>query len=86
MEIIQHLTFVIGLIAAVTAGLTEVIKQATVIDDNKMPLVAIVVGLALGGLAIMITDFTVGELIWAGLIGGLASMGLFDVVKKVGED
>lgn len=85
MEIIEHLVVLIGLVAVVTSGLIEVLKQTSAVNESYIPLTAIFMGLAVGMMAALITDFTIGELLWAGLLGGLASMGLFDTFKSVKE-
>lgn len=69
-------------IVAVTNGIVQAIKQADVIPRRFLPIVAIVVGLLLGGTATFINASLV-ERLWAGMISGLAATGLFELGKNV---
>ncbi len=69
------------IIAPIATGLTQVVKKATNVSDRYIPFIAVILGMVLGGLA-MFLDLEIGIRIWAGLIGGLASVGLFEGIDK----
>ncbi|MEI3607703.1 holin [Pseudogracilibacillus sp. SE30717A] len=71
-------------IAAVTSGVVQAIKKTEKINKRYMPLVAILVGLILGALALFM-DIGLVERLWAGGISGLAATGLFELGKNTVE-
>jgi len=68
-------------IVAVTNGVVHAIKKTKLIKTRYLPIVAIFVGVGLGGSALFM-DLTITERLWAGGISGLASVGLFELGKK----
>lgn len=67
-------------ITPITTGVLQVVKKATALDNRFIPLLAIIIGLVLGGLATFIDgDFYMR--LWIGLISGLASVGLFEYIS-----
>lgn len=72
-------------IAPVTSGVVEAIKKATKINDNLLPIIAILIGAILGGGAYFL-DAEMGLRIWAGGISGLAATGLFELGKNVKDE
>lgn len=72
-------------IAAVTNGVVQAIKKTEKISKNYLPLVAILVGLILGALAVFV-EIGLVERLWAGGISGLAAVGLFELGKKTKSD
>lgn len=72
-------------IAPVTAGAVEVVKQATNINNRYLPAVATVVGIGLGAAAYFL-DADLGLRIWAGAISGLSAVGLFELGKQTNKE
>lgn len=72
-------------IAPVTLGVVEAFKRATNVNNNLLPIVAILLGMALGCAAYFL-DAEIGIRIWAGGISGLAATGLFEGVKNVKKE
>lgn len=72
-------------IVAVTSGIVQAIKNTEIINKNYMPLVAILVGLILGSVAVFM-DIGFIERLWAGGISGLAATGLFELGKNTVND
>ena len=68
-------------IAPVTAGVVEVVKQATQVNNRYLPAVATILGMGLGAAAYFL-DAELGLRVWAGGISGLASVGLFELGKN----
>ncbi len=69
-------------IAPVTGGLVQAVKNATQIKKRYFPLMAVGVGLVLGAAAYFL-DAELGIRLWAGGVSGLASVGLFELGKNV---
>lgn len=75
-----------AVIAVITTALTQVVKKASVIPKNIIPVVAIALGAAVGGVSVFIpeiaTELSIGARILAGLISGLMATGLWETFKK----
>lgn len=69
-------------IAPVTGGLVQAVKNATQVNKRYLPLMAVGVGLTLGAAAYFL-DAEIGIRLWAGGVSGLASVGLFELGKNV---
>lgn len=74
----EEILLMATLLAPVIVAIVEVIKLATGLKSKFKPLVAVVIGLVIGALATFI-DAEIGIRLWAGVIGGLASTGLFSL-------
>lgn len=72
-------------IVAVTLGVTEAIKKTQLVRRRYVPVVAIVLGVALGASATFLGADLVDRL-WAGGISGLAATGLFEGLKNAKGD
>lgn len=74
-------------IALVVAGVVEVFKRAFEVDKRYLPLLALVLGMAVGATAYFL-DAEIGIRMWAGGIAGLMSVGLFETGKNAikGDD
>lgn len=73
------------IIAPLTTALIEVVKKAIGIEQRYLPLLAVLLGLILGGLATFLDSELILRL-WAGAVSGLASVGLFELGKQVKGD
>lgn len=69
------------IIAPVTSGVVQVVKQATQVNNRYLPAVATILGMGLGAAAYFM-DAELGLRVWAGGISGLASVGLFELGKQ----
>ncbi|HEY4601275.1 MAG TPA: holin [Cerasibacillus sp.] len=70
-----------SVIAPVTSGVVQVVKQATQINNRYLPAVATVLGMGLGAAAYFL-DAELGLRVWAGGVSGLAAVGLFELGKQ----
>ncbi|WP_294742009.1 holin [uncultured Exiguobacterium sp.] len=70
------------LIAPVTLGVNEIIKQAFNVKKNFIPLLGVIVGLAIGFLAAPISDIDIYLRLWAGALSGLSASGLYELTSK----
>lgn len=68
-------------IAPVTSGVVQVVKQATQVNNRYLPAVATILGMGLGAAAYFM-DAELGLRVWAGGISGLAATGLFELGKQ----
>lgn len=71
-----------SVLVPVIAGLVEVVKKAVNMKVNFIPVVALLIGLLIGFLAVPISELNTVMRLWAGGLAGLASVGLFEVVKQ----
>lgn len=81
MEFPAELLLLVTLISPVIVGLSEVAKQTVRIPKNMIPLVAIFIGILVGIAAAPFTTVDIYIRIWAGVIAGLASVGLYESGK-----
>lgn len=81
MEFPAELLLLVTLISPVIIGLSEVAKQTVRIPKNMIPLVAIFIGILVGIAAAPFTTVDIYIRIWAGVIAGLASVGLYESGK-----
>lgn len=77
----EEILVMASIIAPITVGLVQAVKKSFKLD-RALPLIAIVIGMLLGGLATFFVDADVSARLWAGGISGLASVGLFEVGKN----
>lgn len=75
-----------GVISVLTFAVVQLVKTSTSIPNKLMPLVSLVIGLAVGAVALFIPEITgqlsVGGHLLAGAISGLSASGLYDLAAK----
>lgn len=74
-----------SILVPIVTGVTEAGKKTFNLPINWVPVVALALGLLLGLAAIPFTDLDAAMRLWAGGLAGLASVGLFEVVKQRDE-
>lgn len=74
--------FFATILVPIVTALVEVVKKATNIPVNFVSVLALIVGLIIGFAAEPFTDLDYVNRLWAGGLAGLASVGLFEVVKQ----
>lgn len=77
IEILALATIIVPL----TTAVVEAIKKTTGVNERFLPLLAILLGIILGGGAYFLVD-DLGLRMWAGGVSGLASVGLFELGKN----
>lgn len=70
------------IISPIILALVELVKQTVKFPKNYVPLVALIVGLAVGFASQPFTELDLVLRLWAGGIAGLSATGLFELVKK----
>ncbi|WP_306981350.1 holin [Alkalicoccobacillus murimartini] len=67
------------LIVPIVTGVVQAVKVGFTVTKNFLPLIAMVLGVALGFVAYPFSDIDTAARLWAGGIAGLASVGLFEL-------
>lgn len=68
------------ILAPIILALVQVAKISFNFKKTYIPLVAIVIGVLVGFFSGSFSDLDVQIRIWAGILGGLSSVGLFELV------
>lgn len=83
LELFYQVLALSSILAFVTAGVMQAVKEAFTIKKNVIPLLTIFVGAALGFLMIPIfPSVAVPILVWAGALSGSAGVGVHETFKK----
>lgn len=70
-------------LAPIVAAIVEVMKRYTGAEGKMLPILGIFAGIAIGGLwGLSFAQTELVAYLWSGLIAGLASVGVFELVKK----
>jgi hypothetical protein len=67
-------------IAPIILALVQVFKQTVIVKNNYVPLIAVVIGIAVGYAAQPFTELGLVSRLWAGGLAGLSATGLFEMV------
>ncbi|MGD6845215.1 holin [Bacillus infantis] len=68
-----------SIILPIVLACVELVKRTVNLPKNLLPLIALVVGLAIGAAASPFTDLDIVLRLWAGAFAGLAATGLFEI-------
>lgn len=85
MDLTTLFTIALVIVGLITA-LVQVLKTTLNLTKRYVPIVSIAVGILFGILLQPLTDYNVYMMAVAGLIGGLAACGAFDLSKAVKDD
>lgn len=77
LDVLILATILLPIIVAVV----ELAKNAVNIKKNCVPLIAVVLAVMIAAAAYPFTDLNLVMRLWAGLLAGLASTGLFEITK-----
>ncbi|MGJ9383252.1 holin [Salipaludibacillus sp. CF4.18] len=78
----EQILILATVIAPIATGLVQAVKKSINIKKEYMPMIAVVIGLALGAASFPFADIGLAERLWAGGVSGLSSVGLFELGKK----
>ncbi|MFJ6414996.1 holin [Terribacillus saccharophilus] len=67
-------------LGAIIAALVQLVKKTVNVPNNLIPIIAFVIGLAVGAVAYPFTDLDLVHRLWSGGIAGLAATGLYEAV------
>jgi hypothetical protein len=71
-----------SIIAPLVTALVELVKKTVSTPVNLLPVIALVIGLIVGGLSYPISDLDLTIRLWSGALAGLAGTGLFELIKQ----
>lgn len=74
-----------SIVLLVVNGFIEVVKRLFNVNKRFLPAIAVVVGAVIGALAIFL-DADLITRIWAGIVAGMSSVGLFELSKNAKGD
>lgn len=69
------------ILAPITTGIIEVVKQTLNIDKQYLPILSLLVGILVAVLIALGTGQDVVQFVLVGVIGGLSASGLYDQAK-----
>lgn len=81
-EALTSVLLLASVLTVISTALTQAIKVSLNVPKNILTLVSIVVGAIVGLLASPLTDFDWTIRVWAGVLGGLAGTGLYELPKN----
>lgn len=80
-ELMNNAVLVAIILAPITTGIIEVVKQTLNIDNQYLPILSLLVGIAIAVLIALGTGQDIVQYILVGIVGGLSASGLYDQVK-----
>lgn len=80
-EVMTQVLLFATVISPFVTGVLQVVKRLASLPKNYMPLIALVIGVALGAVAYPFTDMEVALRLWAGAGAGLSATGLFELIQ-----
>ena len=84
-ELINNAGLMAVVLAPITTGVIQVIKQTFTIDHKYLPVISLLVGVVIAALIAVLFDQDLSQFLLVGIIGGLSSAGLYDQ-KKITEE
>jgi len=83
-ELINNAVLLAVVLAPITTGIIQVVKQTLNIDNKYLPIISLLVGILVAVLIALGTGQDIVQYILVGVIGGLSASGLYDQ-KKIAE-
>lgn len=80
-ELMNNAVLVAIILAPITTGIIEVVKQTLNINNQYLPILSLLVGIAIAVLIALGTGQDVAQFVLVGIVGGLSASGLYDQVK-----
>lgn len=77
----EQVIVVSTLLAPIVSALIQVIKQSEKVNNKYLPLVAIVVGVAFGGIYAYLFNEVLPDYLLGGLIAGLGAVGIYQTAQ-----
>lgn len=70
------------IISPVVLALVELVKRTLAVPKRYLPVIAVLIGLIVGGLSFPFTELEIAMRLWAGGLAGLSATGLFELGKR----
>lgn len=80
-ELVNNAVLVAVILAPLTTGIIEVVKQTLNIDARYLPILSLLVGIFVAVAIALGTGQDVVQFVLVGIVGGLSASGLYDQVK-----
>ena len=80
-ELINNAVLVAVILAPITTGIIEVVKQTLNVDARYLPILSLLVGILVAVAIALGTGQDVVQFILVGIVGGLSASGLYDQAK-----
>lgn len=80
-ELINNAVLVAAILAPITTGIIEVVKQTANINKQYLPILSLLVGILVAVLIALGTDQDIVQFVLVGIVGGLGASGLYDQAK-----
>lgn len=84
-ELINNAVLVAVILAPITTGIIEVVKQTLNIDNRYLPILSLLVGILVAVAIALGTGQDLVQYVLVGIVGGLSACGLYDQ-GKIKED
>ena len=84
-ELINNAVMVAVILAPITTGIIEVVKQTLNIDNRYLPILSLLVGILVAVAIALGTGQDLVQYVLVGIVGGLSASGLYDQ-GKIKED
>ncbi|MFC4355292.1 holin [Chryseomicrobium palamuruense] len=75
----QDILIFATIVLPIVTALVELVKRSIILPKNIVPLIALVIGLLVGGVAYPFSDLDLTMRLWSGGLAGLAATGLFEL-------
>ena len=85
-ELINNAVLVAVILAPITTGIIEVVKQTLNIDNRYLPILSLLVGILVAVAIALGTGQDVVQYVLVGIVGGLSSAGLYDQTKIMEDE
>lgn len=73
-----------SILAPIVSGVVQILKKKTTADGIMLPILAIFTGIIVGGAwALSFESSLLVAYLWAGFFAGMASIGIFEVARRV---
>lgn len=82
-ELINNAVLVAVILAPITTGIIEVVKQTLNIDNRYLPILSLLVGILVAVAIALGTGQDLVQYVLVGIVGGLSSAGLYDQTKII---
>ena len=80
-ELVNNAVLVAVILAPLTVGIIEVVKQTLNIDARYLPILSLLVGIFVAVAIALGTGQDVVQFVLVGIVGGLSAAGLYDQSK-----
>ena len=80
-ELINNAVLVAVILAPITTGIIEVIKQTLNINNRYLPILSLLVGILVAVAIALGTGQDLVQYVLVGIVGGLSASGLYDQAK-----